>query len=119
MSETVHYVGSATKIEVPTGKTIEDVAKDILEKKNIKKSSWHESNLECLRDDLYQEFFYHKKTDTLYFIDNKNLDADGEVIRAERRNDSVVDYELRYYNGGAGFNECLAEVFDKMVDKKR
>ena len=30
------------------------------------------------------------------------------------KKDGTIEYELRYYNGGAGFGECMEEAFDKL-----
>lgn len=114
MSETVHYRGIATKIEQPNNRTLIDVAKDILKERNKEIADYYENALECLCDSYHHEFFYHPKTQILYKLDNNEHDPNGNIIRAEQREDGVIDYELRYYNGGAGFEECMEEAFDKL-----
>lgn len=114
MSETVHYRGIATKIEQPIGKTLIDVAKDILTERNKKIASYYDNPIECLCDTYYKEFFYHPKTQTLYKLDNHECDPYDDIIMAVSKENGIINYELRYYNGGVGFIECLEEAFDKL-----
>ena len=114
MSETVHYRGIATKIEQPNDKTLLDVAKQILVERNKEIADYYYDAIECLTQEFYNEFFYHKKTQTLYSITKTEHDLDDEIIKAVVINDDKIAYELRYYNGGAGFEECMEEAFDKL-----
>ena len=114
MSRTVHYRGVAKKVWQPMGLSLNDVAKTILRERNKEIADYYDDALECLVDSFYQEFFYHKKTETLYQLDNNEHEPDDEIIRAHKNKDGVIEYELRYYNGGAGFDECLEEAFDKL-----
>ena len=118
MSETVYYKGFATKIEHPNDKTAIDAAKKILKQRDVEIEDYYSNALECLCDNFYKEFFYHPKTDTLYQLDNTKHEPDEEIIRAHKNKDGVIEYELRYYNGGAGFEECLEKAFDKLQQKK-
>ena len=115
MSETVHYKGTATKVEVPDGKTLNEVADQILKDRNIKLTSYYDSAVVCLSEELYNEYFYHPMVNTLYKITKSEHDLEEEIIRADYNQDGNINYELKYYNGGAGFNECLEEAFDKLV----
>ena len=114
MSETVHYKGIATKIEQPNDKTLLDVAKGILKSRNKEIADYYDNAIECLVQEFYDEYFYHPKTQTLYSITKSAHDLEEEIIKAEPREDGTIEYELRYYNGGAGFEECMEEAFDKL-----
>ena len=114
MSETVHYRGIATKIDQPNDKTLIDVAKDILKERNKEIADYYDNAIECLCDSYYREFFYHSKTQVLYKLDNNEYEPDEDIIRAEPKENGTIEYELRYYNGGAGFDECIEEAFDKL-----
>jgi len=114
MSETVHYKGIATKIECSNeGLNNNQMAEQILKERGKTVEDYYDSALECLCGEFYHEYFYHKKTDTLYKLENKEHEPDEEIIRAEDKTENI-EYELRYYNGGAGFEECLEEAFDKL-----
>jgi len=116
MSETVHYKGVATKITPPKGKTLIDVAKDILKDRNKEMPDYFDNAVDFLVDEFYNEFFYRAKTKTLYSITKVERDPDADIIEANEKEDGTIEYELRYYNGGAGFNECLDDAFDNLHD---
>ena len=116
MSETVHYKGIATKIEQPNDKTLLDVAKEILNDRNKEIADYYDNAIECLVQEFCDEYFYHPKTQTLYSITKTDHDLEGEIIKAETKEDGTIEYELRYYNGGGGFEECMIEAFDKLGD---
>jgi hypothetical protein len=116
MSETVHYKGVANKIKQPNDKTLIDVAEEILKERNYGMANYYDSAIECICQEFNNEFFYHPKTQTLYEISYTDHDLDEEIITAKYIgfDNSQVGFELRYYNGGAGFEECLEEAFDKL-----
>ena len=114
MSETVHYKGTATKINIPRDKSLVDVAKEILKERNIKIEEYYANSLEQLCSDYSFEYFFDARTGSLYELDNNGYDDNDEIIRAEEKSETIVEYELKYYNGGAGFEECLAEAFNKL-----
>ncbi|MFT6125800.1 MAG: glycosidase [Flavobacteriaceae bacterium] len=114
MSETVHYKGTAILIAKEDKAEIE--AEKILNNRGFKKSDYHDTFSEALGDELYKEYFYHKKTKSLYSIDYTDHDLEEEIIEAKYVgfDNSQIGFELRYYNGGAGFEECLQEAMDKL-----
>lgn len=114
MSETVHYRGIATKIDIQKGDTVLDLACRILKERHKEIASYYENALECLCNNYDEEFFYHPKTNTLYKISHTQYEPDEEIIKAKLKDDGTIEYELRYYNGGAGFEECLEEAMDKL-----
>ena len=114
MSETVHYKGIATKIEQPNDKTLIQVAEGILSDRCREMKDYHDNALECLCDVYYEEFFYHEAKQTLYSITKTRYDIEEEIIKAELRADGRINYELKYYNGGAGFGECMEAAFDRL-----
>ena len=115
MSETEHHSGIATKIEIPIGKTLMQVAEEILLSSGMASiPDYYDDALECLRGDYSEDYFYYEKTKTLYKITDKETDAYDEIILAEVKDNNTIEYVLRYYNGGAGFEECLEEAFDKI-----
>lgn len=114
MSETVYYRGVLTKVIGDP----EVFAERYLHLRNIKRSTYHNNFVECLCDELYNDFFYHDKTKTLYSITKENVDYEDDIIRAERLDYRRISYELKYYNGGADFGECMEEALDKLENNK-
>jgi hypothetical protein len=114
MSETVHYKGIATKIYQSSGQTTSQKAEEILKNRNKEIASYYNNPLECLCNEYDEEFFYHSKTDSLYKLTCENIDESDDIIRAKEISKDSYEYELRFYNGGAGFRECLEEAFDKL-----
>lgn len=115
MSETVHYRGKAIKIEGDA----EITAKIILAEKGIVElKSYNDTYLEQLCDDD-ENYFYEPTRGELYALDYTEHDLDEEIISAkEAGKEGEIEFELRYYNGGAGFSECLEEAFAKLYSAK-
>ena len=116
MSETVHYRGVATKINIPRDKSPIQVAEDLLSKAKVKIDKYYENTLEQLNADCSDSYFFHSKTGTLYKLESKEIDPYEDIIRAEIKDETTIEYELKFYNGGAGFSECLEEAFDKLEE---
>jgi hypothetical protein len=115
MSETVHYKGVATKVKQPKKKTLNDLAENILKERNIEiEKSYNGNHIEQLCEDMCYEFFYYPKTKSLYSITKEDVDQDEYIIKAELKDNGTIEYDLKYYNGEAGFEECLEEAFDKL-----
>jgi hypothetical protein len=114
MSETVHYRGVATKIEQPNDQTLIDVAKAILKDRNKEIADYYDNAIQCLCEEFNDEYFYHPKTQTLYSITKTSHELDEEIIKAKLNQHGKIEYELRYYDGGAGFEECMEEAFNKL-----
>ena len=115
MSKTVHYKGIATKIKSISIQDLQEFAENELILRNKEVSDYYENNfLECLCDTYYEEYFYHPKTNSLYAITREDIDSDEDIIRANVLKNETIEYELRFYNGGAGFSECLEEAFDNL-----
>lgn len=114
MSETVHYIGTATKVFLPKGETAIDYANRILKGRNKVVADYYEDAIECLTNLFGDEYFYHKRDKVLYIITKTEHSQDDEIIKAEKTENGIINYELRYYNGGAGFDECMDEAFDKI-----
>ena len=114
MSETVHYRGIARKIYTDNGKTVIDKAQDILNTMGVEMDSFYDTPLDFLCEKYSEEYFFHQKTRSLFKISREELDPYEDIIRAKEIDKDVYEYELRYYNGGAGFEECLEEALDKI-----
>ena len=121
MSETVHYRGVATKVDIPEGKTLVQVAEDILKSRDpqYKIPAYSDGPLEYLCDHYNEEYFFHVGKQTLYMITKASIDIDEDIIRAKELADGTIVYELKYYNGGAGFEECLEKAMDNLDQYKK
>lgn len=114
MSETVHYKGTAKRVDLQ-GLTTEEFAQKFIKDEGKEIPSYCETALEYLVDRWDKEFFFYEYNQTLYEITREDIDLDDEIIKAEfDPTSNKINYELRFYNGGAGFNECLEEAFDKL-----
>lgn len=115
MSETVHYKGKIQFNTEGLNNCIER-AREILKKRGEELKDYYNNEVEQLCDDYYKEYFYHSKTETLYkILSQEDHDLDEEIIKVTKTTDPwVLEYELRYYNGGAGFAECLEEALNKL-----
>ena len=111
MSETVHYKGKAVKIDC---ENIEEYALKVLETKSVERLDYYDTSLEQITGEYYNDFFYDDEKEILYSITYESHDLEEEIIKAEIQPDGSIDFELRYYNGGAGFSECLQEAFNKL-----
>ena len=115
MSRTVHYKGVAKRIDLK-GLTNEEFAQNYIKEQGLEVPSYSDSTLEYLTDKWGDLFFFYPRNQSLYEITLEEVDDEDEIIKAEFSViDESIDYELRYYNGGAGFEECLEEAFDKII----
>lgn len=115
MSQTVHYKGKANLVDL-NGLTNEEFAEKFIKAQGRVKPSYSDSSLEYLTDRWGDLFFFYPRNQFLYEITLETINEDEEIIKAEFDSASEgINYELRYYNGGAGFEECLEEAFDKII----
>ena len=119
MSETVHHRGIITEIP-KENKTTEELAMSILQENGINElESYYDSAIEyLLYGDLKEDYFYYKKTDTLYKMSDSELDPYDDIIRANKVDEKTIEYECRFYNGGASLNECITKALDDLNNKK-
>jgi hypothetical protein len=116
MSETVHYKGTLQIIK-PEG-TLEDYCKEVMEVRGIEMSDYYKkwkdgSYIHALCGECYNEFLYIKGN--LYQVLSQEYKEDWEdIAEAKLRDDGKIDYEVKYYNGGAGFEEMIAVALKKI-----
>ena len=115
MSETVHYRGRAIKVAVGLEGS-KEYAMSVLRERNKAVEDYYNGNvIECLCENYYEEFFFHPKTNNIYKIETKDvIDEYEDIIKAKKIDEGIIEYELKYYNGGAGFSECMEEAFNKL-----
>lgn len=117
MSETVHYRGRLILVAIGLEGS-KEYAMNILSERNKAVDDYYKGNvIECLCDEYYEEFFFHQKTQDLYKIESKNnVHVYEDIIEAKRISYGVIEYELKYYNGGAGFSECMEEALNNLKE---
>ena len=60
------------------------------------------------------DYVYVNKTNKLYkLIDDKDVEEEGYLSEAHEDEEGLINYKLRWYNGGASFDE----VFEKAIEK--
>ena len=53
------------------------------------------------------------RNDNVYLIHSKGkVDPYDDIINAKQNEDGTIDFELRWYNGGASMEECLEEALE-------
>lgn len=112
MSETVQYKGILKKVERLEGETLEEQCKRFLENKAL--PSYHDSYTEYLLDQYYQEMTIQKGI--LYRVEKERLDPEANMYNAHIQENGDIAFEVRYYNGGCGFDEAIENAMKK-IDK--
>jgi len=114
MSETVHYSGILTEIIPQEGKSLHDVARKILGpsyEEEINKD-FDGAALECLQDNCCSE--YTVVAGKLYKITEKKDSSYSDIFNASRNPDGTINFEVKYYNGGCGFDEAIEIALKKI-----
>lgn len=117
MNETVHYKGKLKKVEIQNESNLNDYCKGLCQQLNIEENDYWKkySNgnyIELLTDNKDEYIFIKGE---LYEILSKEYhDLEEEIANLSINDDGTYDYEVRYYNGGAGFNEMIEECFDRL-----
>lgn len=87
MSEMVHYKGKLT----PTGKTLAEFDSDA--------------------DDIYDHYYKAVEIDGMvYTVEKESYELNDDIFESKKNDDGTIDFEVKYYNGGCGFNEAIDEA---------
>ena len=92
----------------------EEFARQIFDKAGIRELRWTDSFLEMLRDEGEDHGYVVINGDIYRLLANASKDYDTDIFDASENPDGTIDFTLRYYNGGCGFNEALETALDKM-----
>ena len=115
MSRTECHTGKAIVMNKEPKETTMQLAERILKNHNIEKDIYYSDALECLRNELHNQYFHHEKADIIYSINDSEFDPNEDIIIAKRLQPNLIEYDVRFYNGGAGLEECLEEAFDNLL----
>lgn len=106
LSETVHYKGILKKVEKLEGEKLEDQCKRLLENKDL--PSYFDSYAEYILDEYYREITI--QNGVVYRIEKEEIDPYSDIFKATMGDNGEIKFEVRYYNGGCGFDEAIEEA---------
>lgn len=100
MSETEHYKGKL----IPTGKTLEE----FLEGKNM--PSFYTDKMEYFEDEYSTKFYCIENL--IYEVESEIYEDCDSIFESHKNKDGTINFDIKYYNGGCGFNEALHEAIN-------
>ena len=116
MSEMEHHIGKLKKVEpLENETTIQLMNRILFEHGKIEMPSYCSDIKDWFSDEFREKYFLHN--DIVYKVSDKEFEDDSDIIQAELESDGTIKYQLRYYNGGACFDECLEEALNKLLEK--
>ena len=112
MSDYEMHYGKIKKIE--TDLSSEDFAKQEFIQLTGKDTipSYCDNFIEALRDESEEFYFVNSK---IYRIENNELDGDSDIFQYKELEDSTIEYNLRFYNGGTGLSEQIEEILNQIT----
>lgn len=110
MSETVHYKGVLSPVVKLKGESLEEQCKRLLNNKEL--PSYCESYQEMLTDEFYQEYVIYD--DIVYQVEKQEMDDDDDIFITTKGKKGTFNFEVRYYNGGCGFDEAIEEAMKNL-----
>lgn len=110
MSETVHYKGTLRPLPKLIGETLEEQCKRLMMDKEI--PSYYEDYKEFLTSEHYEKMIILE--DTVYQVEKTDIDPFDDIFNAHLEENGDIKFELKYYNGGCGFDEAIEEALEKI-----
>lgn len=101
MSETEHIKGKL----IPTDKTVADFVGDVTLKK------WHSDINDYFRDEYDDKAI--EIDGKVYVVESEHIEPWDDIFRSKKNVDGTIDFEVKYYNGGCGFDEAIREALEK------
>lgn len=117
MSEVEFHVGKAKEV-CKDQPTFEDKVNQLC----IELNTTPDSLVEDWGDDYQQmkyrgDYVYVKSTNQMFqLLNDKNIEEDGELIEAtwDDETSDTFSYKLRWYNGGASFDEVFEDALKQL-----
>ena len=106
MSETVHYKGVLRKVERNEGETLEEQCKRLLESKEL--PSYYDTYQEYFVDENYRRMTI--QNGIIYRVEKEEVDPYSDIFRASINYKDEIEFEVKYYNGGCGFDEAIEDA---------
>ncbi len=118
MSQTEHHIGKLTEVSKQENETTEQLMLRILleNNKETELPSWYEDTKEWFNGELSEIYYYHNNK--VYKIEDREFEDDSDIIEANLKPDNTIEYQIKFYNGGASFNECLEEALINLYNTK-
>lgn len=114
MSDYEHYKGILRIVERQEDESLESQCKRILENKEL--LSYYDTYQEMLLGDFYEKYIIHD--DTLYSVEKQNIDPYDDIFNASLNENGDINFEVRYYNGGCGFDEAIEYALNKFIKRE-
>lgn len=117
MSEIVHYIGKLKEVVPREGETLQEVAKKIYDQAGFTMSDYWKERFDgnWVKALCGETENYVRHNGRLFEVLQKiSIDPDGDIANASENDDGTINYEVKYYNGGAGFNEAIDEALSKL-----
>ena len=111
MSDYEQHIGRAIPVQSEVNESLEDMAKRVLVTMGeTELPSYHDTYVEYLADHCYKE--YALVNGVLYKLEEEEIDSYDDIYYAKKNSDGSINYVLRYYNGGCGFDEAFEDAIN-------
>lgn len=112
MSDYETHKGKIRKVETDLSPV--EFARSIIGDKEVKyyDMSNDEDVLEYFRDEYSEQYVI--MNNTIYSIENKELDGDADIFQYEKLEDGSIEYLFRFYNGGTCLHEQIESVLEEV-----
>ena len=121
MSEMKHYKGTVEKIKLDNMSLLEKMH-DICSRGVTK---WY---MKFYKDETSEDMFYEMMAECtndhtyingdIYKFTKEELDERCDIFDAKKNKYGEIEYEVKYYNGGCGFEEALETALVRMDNIK-
>lgn len=98
MSQTDHYKGKLT----PLGQSVEAFCN------SDEIPDYYDSVSEWFDDNYYKSNF--AICGMVYSVQKEFVDEADDIFKSTKNQDGTIEFEVKYYNGGCGFNEAIDDA---------
>jgi len=115
MSYYEHYRGNLNKVERLENESLEYQCKRLLEEEMSREvflPDYYDSYGEMLVNEFYGEYYVYNGI--LYSMYREFIDSDGDIFNANEGENGAINFEVRYWNGGCGFNEAIKRAVENI-----
>ncbi len=110
MSETEHIAGKLVPVHL--NKTIREAMRIILEEYGEYDDT--EGLVDQFEDIAYRKYIVHDNV--MYLVVGAQVEDEQNIAKASLNDDGSINFEVRWYNGGASFGEIVEQALDKLGD---
>lgn len=115
MSETVHYRGILRKLERLKGESLEEQCKRLMNNKDL--PSYYDTYQDYLAEDRYQDMTI--QNGNVYRVEKEEINPYEDIFTSDIQENGDIKFEVRYYNGGCGFDEAIMKAIELTNHKLR